>query len=356
MGAMQLHSRLLILTLTAVSLALGGALASVSQEAPGPGPNRSDEPLADHFSLAAAVSFIDGTAHRLERQRNCVTCHTNGLYLIARGQVSTEGSEYGRAREFAGTYLNRYVIEKQAASGQRGAVEGLVATTCFLAISDMKTDGALSPDTIKALDNIWSLQDEDGAWGKWLKCGWPPFESDDHFGVTLAAVAAGVLPKSYRRTEKATLGLQRLRRWLADHPPENLHHKAMMLWATTNWDGLVSAGKKKLWSRELLAAQQNDGGWRLVDLGAGQWKRPTDNAETLPSDAYATAFSIFVLREAGLARGHRQLVRGLEWLRESQRESGRWFVRSPKRDGKHYISHAATQFAVMAFSSCGESP
>ncbi|HIA27158.1 MAG TPA: squalene--hopene cyclase [Planctomycetes bacterium] len=356
MGGMQLHSRLLILTLTVAPLALGAPVSPSPQEAPKVGPNRSDEPLIDHFSLAGAVSFIDGTALGWERQRNCVTCHTNGLYLVARGQVSTEGADYRRAREFARTYLNRYVVEKQAASGQRGAVEGLVATTCFLTISDMKTNGRLSPDTRKALDHVWSLQDEDGAWGKWLKCGWPPFESDDHFGVTLAAVAVGVLPESYRRSEPATLGLQRLRRWLGKNPPQNLHHKGMMLWAATNLDGLFDATTKGIWSSELLAAQRKDGGWRLVDLGAGHWKRPEDIAETLPSDAYATAFSIFSLRKAGVPADHPQLVGGLKWLRESQRESGRWFVRSPKRDGKHYISHAATQFAVMAFSSCGESP
>ncbi|NRA76369.1 MAG: squalene--hopene cyclase, partial [Planctomycetes bacterium] len=111
---------------------------------------------------------------------------------------------------------------------------------------------------------------------------------------------------------------------------------------------------KKGWAAQLLKAQRKDGGWRLVDLGAGQWKRPEDVAEQMPSDAYATAFSIFVVRQAGVPADHPQLATGLEWLRKNQRESGRWFVRSPKRDGKHYISHAATMFAVMAFTSCGE--
>jgi squalene-hopene/tetraprenyl-beta-curcumene cyclase len=233
-----------------------------------------------------------------------------------------------------------------------------VATTCFLAISDMGSVGNLSPDTRKALDHMWSLQDEDGAWSAWLKCGWPPFEADDHFGVTLAAVTAGVLPQSYRGTAAAAAGIVRLRGWLRDHPPQNLHHKGRMLWAASGLygvlDGLVDDETRKKWSRELLAGQRPDGGWRLVDVGAGKWKRPEDVADKLPSDAYATAFSIFVLRQAEIPVDHPQLQRGLEWLRQSQRESGRWFVRSPKRDGKHYISHAATMFAILAFHSCGE--
>jgi len=353
MPGMRLSSLLLL-----VSIAWGGWLASKPPEEPAGRSHRSDEPPIEQFSLQRAVSFADASALQWEQQRDCVTCHTNGLYLVAAARVAPTSSENRRAREFALGYLNRYVVEKKQPSGQRGAVEGLVATTCFLAISDMGSVGKLSPDTRKALDHMWSLQDEDGAWSAWLKCGWPPFEADDHFGVTLAAVTAGVLPQSYRGTAAAAAGIERLRGWLRDHPPQNLHHKGMMLWAASGLDGvldgLVDDETRKKWSRELLAGQRPDGGWRLVDVGAGKWKRPEDVADKLPSDAYATAFSIFVLRQAEIPVDHPQLQRGLEWLRQSQRESGRWFVRSPKRDGKHYISHAATMFAILAFDSCGE--
>ncbi|MEE2883073.1 MAG: prenyltransferase/squalene oxidase repeat-containing protein [Planctomycetota bacterium] len=354
MRIMRLHTRLLFMILAVAVLVLPALVSSGPQEEPTAGANRTDEPLVDQFSLQRAVSFADATALQWEQQRDCVTCHTNGLYLVARSKVSPASAENQRAREFARGYLNRYVVDKKTPSGQRGAVEGLVATTCFLTISDIGTDGKLSKDTRRALDHMWSLQDEDGAWGAWLKCGWPPFESDDHFGVTLAAVAAGLMPESYRRSEKAKLGLQRLAKWLGNNPPQNLHHKGMMLWAAKELRGLLSSGARKIWSQELLQMQRPDGGWRLVDLGAGKWKRPEDEADKLPSDAYGTAFSIFVLRQAAIPADHPQLVRGLEWLRKSQRESGRWFVRSPKRDGKHYISHAATQFAILAFTSCGE--
>ena len=340
--------------LVVAMLVLPPLVSSSFQEQPTAGPNRTDEPRIGEFSLQRAVSFTDAQALDWEQQRDCVTCHTNGLYLVARATVSPKAAENRRAREFARGYLNRYVVEKQTPSGQRGAVEGLVATTCFLTLSDMATDGQLSPDTRKALDHMWSLQDEDGGWSAWLKCGWPPFETDDHFGVTLAAVAAGVLPDSYRRTQTARRGLQRLGKWLGNNPPQNLHHKGMMLWAAAKQNDLLGTKINKRWAAELLKAQRKDGGWRLVDLGAGQWKRSEDVAEQMPSDAYATAFSIFVVRKAGVPADHPQLVRGLEWLRKNQRESGRWFVRSPKRDGKHYISHAATMFAVMAFTSCGE--
>jgi squalene-hopene/tetraprenyl-beta-curcumene cyclase len=351
---MLLHLRLSMFWLLQATLLFAALISSASQEVATPGANRNDEPLIGQFSLQSALSFSDATTLQWEQQRDCVTCHTNGLYLVAAARVAPASAGARRARKFAGGYLKRYVSEGQGPVEQAGSVEGLVATTCFLAISDVISDGTLSADTRKALDHMWGLQDEDGSWGAWLKCGWPPFESDDHFGVTLAAVAAGVLPQSYRTTDAAAEGIRRLRGWLRDHPPENLHHKGMLLWAASGLNGLVNEKGRKKWTREILKVQRPDGGWRLVDVGAGKWKRPDDVTKELPSDAYATAFSIFALRQAGTPADHPELVQGLEWLRNSQRESGRWYVRSPKRDGKHYISHAATMFAILAFASCGE--
>ena len=344
----------LALALLASVLAFPVLVSPDPQEDPRHGPNREDEPRAKSFSLRRAVAFTDAATRDWERSYRCVTCHTNGLYLAARASVSTKSTNYRRARAFAQEYLERYVVEKEKPSGQRGALEGIVATTCFLTLSDMQTNKRLSAITRRALKHMWSVQDADGAWGDWLKCGWPPFESDDHFGVTLAAIAVGATPPSYRRTSTAKEGTRRMLSWLQAHPPQNLHHKGMMLWAATSMKDIADAATRSQWSAELLAMQREDGGWRLADLGAGTWKRPKDTLAELPSDAYATAFAVLVLRKADIPANHEQLVRGLQWLRKEQRKSGRWYVRSPKRDGKHFISHAATMFGVMAFRACGE--
>jgi len=324
------------------------------QEDPGPGANRVEEPFAKKFSLRKAVRFADAAAQDWGKQYRCVTCHTNGLYLVARAG-SSSSQAYGRTRGFARDYLKRYVVEKETPSGRRGAVEGIVATTCFLTLSDMGSRRRLGPITKRALDHMLSLQDPDGGWGGWLKCGWPPFESDDHFGVSLAAVAIGATPRSYRARRQAREGVQRLLGWLREHPPSNPHQKGMMLWAASSWPAVAEVGARDGWVEELKTLQKADGGWRLVDLGAGSWKRPEDDPDGLPSDAYATAFTVFVLCKAGVPAGDERMLRGLAWLQKHQRKSGRWFVRSPKRDGKHFISHAATMFAVMAFDACKKS-
>jgi len=46
------------------------------------------------------------------------------------------------------------------------------------------------------------------------------------------------------------------------------------------------------------------------------------------------------------------LQKGVAWLKSNQRESGRWFTRSINTDRYHFITHAATAYAVLALKSC----
>ncbi len=106
---------------------------------------------------------------------------------------------------------------------------------------------------------MWTTQRESGDW-KWpINCRWPPMESDEHYGVTLAAIAAGAAPDNYAQTPAAQAGLTKIRRFLADHPPVDLHHKGMILWAASYVDQLVTDGQRKLWIDELLAVERPGG-------------------------------------------------------------------------------------------------
>src|SRR4029077_17214026 len=74
------------------------------------------------------------------------------------------------------------------------------------------------------------------------------------------------------------------------------------------------------------------------------------------SDGYATGFVIFVARQAGLPANDARLQRGLTWLKNNQRESGRWFTPSQAWHKQHLISNAGTAYAVLALAACGEIP
>jgi squalene-hopene/tetraprenyl-beta-curcumene cyclase len=244
------------------------------------------------------------------------------------------------------------VSQRWPESGPRWDAE-VVAATAALAFNDAATTGQLHPVTRTALDRMWTVQKDHGGWN-WLKCDWPPMESDDHYGVTLAAIAVGVAPDHYAQTESAKAGMEGIRRYLKQNPAPTLHHEAMLLWAASYVPDLVSEEARAATVGKLLSLQKPDGGWALATLG--NWERGDDQQQDLEtSDGYGTGFVLYVLRRAHVPVSSEPVQRGLSWLKTHQRESGRWFTRSLHKDNHHFISHAGTAMAVMALQSCEES-
>ena len=309
-------------------------------------PNRADEPIAP-FSASKAADFLDSASIHWQKTHQCFTCHTNYSYLIARPALGKDAPALKQVRQFA----EELIQERWVSKGPRWDAE-VVATGSILAMNDAATTGKLHPLTKLALDKMWTLQRPDGGWN-WLKCEWPPMESDDHYGATLAAIGVGSAPGNYAQSSLAQAGLAKLKRYFAEQPPRFAHHRAMLLWANAKVPGLLPATDQEKWIKELLSMQKSDGGWNSATLGS--WKRhdgKTQDTET--SDGYATGFVIYVLRQSNLPKDHPQIQKGVQWLKSHQRESGKWFARSLYKEGRNYLSHAASAFAVLALAACNE--
>ena len=335
-----------ILVLTVLNPIQGGEPVTL-ETVVDPGPNDLSEPIAQDYSLEKAVHFLDSASLQWQKQRKCFTCHTNLAYLYARPAISSDVQAHREVRQFA----EELVQNRWEEQGPRWDAE-VIATAAALAFNDANTTHELHPVTKTALDRMWTIQREDGGW-EWLKCDWPPFEHDDHYGVTLAALAVGVAPEDYVNSPAAQEGIAGIRSYLAANPPENLHHRAMMLWAGKYLDDLVSDEDQQKWVNELLDVQKEDGGWSAATLG--EWARADDSEQdTVSSDGYGTGFVLFALQQAGVPMNDERMRRGVEWLKANQRESGRWIARSLYKDNKHYLSHAGSAFAVMALAGAEE--
>jgi squalene-hopene/tetraprenyl-beta-curcumene cyclase len=235
--------------------------------------------------------------------------------------------------------------------GTEGVTE-VVATAAALAFHDAHATGKLHPRTRQALDRMWTLQQPDGSW-TWNRHELPPLEHDDYYGAAFAAVGVGHAPDGYAQTDRARAGLAKLRKYFRANKPPDLHHRAMLLWASLKVEGLLTDAGRKATVKELLALQRSDGGWSLASLGS--WKRHNGKPnDPTVSDGYGTGFVVYVLRQVGVPADQAQLKRGVAWLKANQRQSGRWFTRSLSNDRAHYITHAGTAFAVLALRACGE--
>ncbi|MBX9679068.1 MAG: hypothetical protein K2X38_09920 [Gemmataceae bacterium] len=307
------------------------------------GPHTKTEAIAKSFSMERATRYLDSASLTWQKKSNCFACHTNFAYLYARPLVDAKAPAHQTVRKA----LEDLVEIRWEKSKPRWDAE-VVASGAALAFNDAATTGKLHPTTKKALDRMWTVQKKDGGWN-WLKCSWPPMENDDHYGATLAAVAAGVAPEEYRKSDLAKAGLAKLKLYFEKNPPENLHHKAMLLWANSYLGDLLKANEKQAYVDELLKTQIADGGW--AGGGFGDWRRGDKTMQDKStSDGYGTGFAVYVLRRSGLPKDHPAIDKGIAWLHANQRESGRWWSRSLFRDGSHLLTNAGTAFAVMALA------
>jgi squalene-hopene/tetraprenyl-beta-curcumene cyclase len=312
-----------------------------------PAPTKSDEPTAKTLSLAKAGEYLDGVGVNWTRERQCITCHTNMPYLLARPFIEGD-TGWKEVRGF----LEADVAKWEAGGKPRGDAY-VVATAFALVFNDAQTTGKLHPRTAAALERMWAVQKANGGWN-WLKCDWPPMEHDDYYGATLAALAAGLAPGDYAKSEKAKPGLDKLRAYLKKTPAPDHHHLTMLLWASTKVEGLMTAEERKAAIAGLLALQRPDGGWNLPSLGEYKRRDGSANDSTAPSDGYATGLVVYVLRQAEVPATDAAIAKAVSWLKANQRESGRWFTRSLNNDKAHYVTNAGTAFAVMALAACGE--
>jgi squalene-hopene/tetraprenyl-beta-curcumene cyclase len=321
------------------------ALPVAAADIPKPGPTKSDEPLAKAYSPTKAAEYLDGVGVGWTRERKCITCHTNMPYLTARPLL--KGDEWKEVR----TFLEDDVTSWSNGGKPRGDAY-VVATAFALAFNDAQQTGKLHDTTKAALDKMWDVQTKNGAWN-WLKCDWPPLEHDDYYGATLAALAVGYAPGDYANTAKAKAGVEKLKAYFQKTPAPDLHHTAMLLWATTKLPGLMTDDERLKAVAALKSKQRKDGGWSLPSLGS--YKRrdaeKTPNDPNADSDGYGTGFVTFVLLQAGEKPGSEAIANAVGWLKTNQRESGRWYTRSLNNDRAHYITNAGTAFCVLALEA-----
>jgi squalene-hopene/tetraprenyl-beta-curcumene cyclase len=279
----------------------------------------------------------------------CVSCHTNLTYLMARpmlrqalGESSPTKYETGlldmlKSRVPTTDPKELYPKATGSFATQQVAVEAIFAAY-FLT------------DSQEALDRMWRLQRADGTWD-WNSASLDPWEmpESEYFGAAFGAIAA-----SRERGSKFASNFVSLEKYIREgieHQP--MQNRLMALWASSQRKDLLPKSAKATIAADVYRAQQPDGGWTAASLGPFR-----DHPNAPPpqgSNAYATAFTAFVLERAGVAKSDARLEHALAWLRSHQNpETGAWEALSfnkkyePGSMQIQFMQDAATGYAVMA--------
>jgi squalene-hopene/tetraprenyl-beta-curcumene cyclase len=116
---------------------------------------------------------------------------------------------------------------------------------------------------------------------------------------------------------------------------------------------VLPAGAKSAIVEEVWKKQQDDGSWTMDALGP--FKAHPQAPRVEGGNAYATAFTAYVMQQAGGGAANPKLARALAWLRARQNpECGCWQTVSmneayePGSQHAKLMTDAATSFAVLA--------
>lgn len=313
------------------------------------GQNLPEQQIREKFSLDAATRFLDASSLYWQKQRKCFTCHTNYPYLMARPFIVADDTAHQQVRAFAEQTVTEQWPEKESVINYE-----VVSTASILAFNDAFQTGRLHDVTRQALARMWTIQRDDGGFD-WIRANTAPSELDDHYGVTLALIGVGAAPDGYASAPQAQQGIKKIRDYLADNPPQYPHQSAMLLWAASYIDSLLTPEDQQRRVDELWALQQKDGGWSLLSLGNWPFRGKGGESVARLSDGYGTGLVTYVLRRSGVPVDDVRITRAIHWLKSNQRANGSWLTRSQSDPGGHHsISRAGSAYAIMALAICDE--
>lgn len=327
----------------------------------------ADEPVRSEFSLPLAMDYLEKSALAWNGARKCVTCHTNGTYMIVRpaltgrlGPPSPEMREHVVAALKSLSATDHKELKKSTRPAQ------VIYTAAGLAEWDAHVTGTLSPESDQALKLMFDIQLDSGTWGT-LEC-WPPYESDAFHEATVAAMAVAAAPgwlASVSHDETRVSQVERLKNYLRNETPPHDYGRLLLLWTAVRLPGLIDEDRRRELTAMLWSHQREDGGWSIRTFAAPEaWGngnraeklRTETDFDTPSSDGHLTGLALIVLREAGVPADDERMQRGVRWLLNNQRESGRWWTRSLNTDKWHFITYSGTAFPVLALSLCEALP
>lgn len=329
----------------------------------------ADEPRREQVSSDLALKYLEDGSAAWNGQRKCVSCHTNGTYMVVRPALSAAfGKPSEAGRQFYVDTLQSLQAEERLKLKKGTRPAQIIYVAAGLAEWDSSVTGTLSPETGDALELMFEIQNEQGTWGT-LTC-WPPYESDAYHEATVAAMAAATAPGWLQKiagdkNSSLLASVDRLKNYLRDEAPPHDYSRVLLLWTSTRMPDLLTSGQRQELLDALARQQRPDGGWSIRTFAAPEAWGNGNRAEKLrsepdfenpASDGHMTGLAIIILRSAGVPASDARIQRGIAWLKSNQRASGRWWTRSLNTDSWHFITYSGTAYPLLALQMCDALP
>lgn len=323
----------------------------------------AEEPKLDSVSVERAVRYLEDGAHAWSSERKCISCHTNGSYLQMRPALTAVlGKPSEDIRGFFVGQLGQFEKLEPAKLQESTRPAQVIYLAAGLSEWDANVTKQLSPETTRALKLMFDLQRPSGTWGA-LDC-WPPFESDAYHLATVAAMSVGAAPgwRESLKDEALQGKIKALQQYLRTETPPHDYSRVLLLWASCRMPDLLPREKQQELVALLRKQQRPDGGWSIRTFAAPEAWGKGNRAARLKgekdfgnpeSDGHMTGLALLVLRESGVDSHGPGVQKGITWLKQNQRTSGRWWTKSLNTDSWHFITYSGTCYPLLAWYKCG---
>jgi hypothetical protein len=266
-----------------------------------------------------AIGYLQTESANWLKTRKCAACHHAGMPLWALNEAGKLG--YAIDQKFAADTLEstlgsrdkliavKLVPGPKDPPDPRPMGRGLNMGLPFLAVAG-RSAPTLSAGQTQTLawitDQIIKKQTKDGTWEFFLSR--PPVNENQRTDVSWILMALQGDPAS-ATSPAPRRALQDGSAWLADAKlPETYESQVLKLLLAIRAGRARSDLEPQV--RELIAAQQPDGGWRqLADM---------------KSDAFATGQTLYVLSLAGYSAERPPIKRAIAFLVATQKPDGSW--------------------------------
>ncbi len=281
----------------------------------------------------------------------CIACHAQPVTHMAVLLAQHRGWNVGKSfpKESVETLRTQWLrLGQPLLQGMEGG-----GTPDALLYSSIALAAAGEPPSENTDTLVYSLLAKQRSDGNWHGVGATraPIQDGDFSRTAMAVRTLAVYGMPGRKRE-IDESVKRGANWLAKQAPLTTEDRVMQLLGL-NW-AKANAGLRETRTRELLAQQRPDGGWSQTPY--------------LSSDAYATGQVLYTLRELGVQPTNAAFRRGVDYLVQTQKDDGTWYVKSRAMKIQPYfesgfpyghdqwISSMATAWAAMALSRSEELP
>jgi hypothetical protein len=264
-------------------------------------------------AIDRALDFMVMDAAKWRVSRNCATCHHGTMTVWVLNEASQRGYTID-AKVLAETTCwtkEQFVPRIKKPRDSRPGWNLVSVPAIYLGLMS-QTLPVLSRDELNQVaSHLARHQEEDGAWilppgGN----GAPPtWESPETLALLAYLAWEPSVPADPQEAAAARAAREKAADWLGKATPTETTQSAALRLLLDIRSGKPAA---QLLPKidQLLSRQNSDGGWsQLADL---------------PSDAYATGQTLWVLSFAGLDANRVEIRRAVEFLVATQRDDGSW--------------------------------